>query len=194
MGLACHALENGDTEGASAYLESALASYPENLGEGKLYGTPENDIYYLLGRTWEKSDYIKASEYYTLAMSGGNDLSSAMYYNDRPPEMFFYQAMASRAAGDNVTAAKKFNKLISYGLEHMSDHKEIEYFAVSLPDFLIFEGDLDKKNRVHCAFLAALGYSGKGDTDTALHYTEKGLAEDCSHQGLIALKKYLERI
>ena len=30
-------------------LLDALKSYPENLGEGKLYGTQENDLHYLAG-------------------------------------------------------------------------------------------------------------------------------------------------
>ncbi len=193
IGLACAAINSGDTDGAARYLESALV-YPENLSEGKLYGTLDNDIYYLLGRAFEKTDRIKANEYYALALRGPDNLSSAVYYNDQPPEMCFYRAMAARALGREGEARGKFNKLLYYGLEHMSDHVETDYFAVSLPDFLIFETDLDRKNRVHCCFLAALGYAGTGDTASAAKYAENGLREDNSHQGLISLMKYLERI
>ncbi len=192
IGLAHERIEQNDYEGANEYLQNAL-SYPENLGEGKLLGTLDNDIYYMLGRTFEKIDYIQAKEYYTLATRGGNDLSSAVYYNDQPPEMFFYQALASKALGDTKTAKSKFNKLINHGLEHMNDCIEIDYFAVSLPDFLIFETDLDRKNTVNCAFLTALGYIGIGDIELAEKYISDGLNEDVSHQGLIELKKFIER-
>ena len=36
----------------------------------------------------------------------------------------------------------------------MNDEMKIDYFAVSLPDFLIFEGDLNKNNKVHCNLMA----------------------------------------
>ena len=62
---------------------------------------------------------------------------------------------------------------------------KIEYFAVSLPDFLIFEGDLNKKNRVHCCYMAALGYLGKSDKDAARKYAEKGLEMSRCHAGLL---------
>ena len=185
-------INNKDYDTANEYLQQSLV-YPENLGEGKLYGTLDNDIYYMLGMTYEKTDFIKAKEYYTLAMRGGNDLSSAVYYNDQPPEMFFYQALAAKALGDTKTAKSKFNRLIYHGLEHMNDHIEIDYFAVSLPDFLIFDTDLDRKNRVDSAFLTSLGYIGIGDTKNAEKYILAGLNDDASHQGLIGLAKLIER-
>lgn len=192
MGLAYECINNKDYDTANEYLQQSLV-YPENLGEGKLYGTLDNDIYYMLGMTYEKTDFIKAKEYYTLAMRGGNDLSSAVYYNDQPPEMFFYQALAAKALGDTKTAKSKFNRLIYHGLEHMNDHIEIDYFAVSLPDFLIFDTDLDRKNRVDSAFLTSLGYIGIGDTKNAEKYILAGLNDDVSHQGLIGLAKLIER-
>ena len=192
ISLAGKCLANDDYEAANEYLLSAF-EYPENFGEGRLLGTLDNDVYYMLGRVNEKVDLIKAKEYYTLALMGGDDLSSAKYYNDQPPEMFYYQALAAKALGDMKSTKGKFNKLIYYGLEHMNDKVEIDYFAVSLPDFLIFNTDLDKKNRVACAFLTALGYEGMGDTDKAREYAEAGLKEDVSHQGLIGLMMRLER-
>ena len=75
----------------------------------------------------------------------------------------------------------------------MNDHIEIDYFAVSLPDFLIFDTDLDRKNRVDSAFLTSLGYIGIGDTKNAEKYILAGLNDDASHQGLIGLAKLIER-
>lgn len=173
-------------EKAVSLLESAL-TYPHNLGEGKLAGAMDNDIYYMLGELYE--DKEASENAYRLAMRGQNELSSAMYYNDQPPEMTFYAAKAAKALGNNEQAEKMFNMFIDYAKEHMNDDIKIDYFAVSLPDFLIFEADLNKKNRVHCSFMAALGYMGLGNKELASEYVSNGLKEDKCHAGLNDLLK-----
>ena len=102
-------------------------------------------------------------------------------------------ALAKRALGDERGAKGMFNRLISYGMEHMDDKAEFDYFAVSLPDFLVFDTDMNRKNRVTCSYLAALGFYGLGDSENAVAYADKGLGEDVSHQGLIELKKIMKR-
>ncbi len=192
VGLARDCVENDDYESANEYLENALV-YPENLGEGKLINAADNDIYYALGKANEKIDYITAKDYYEKASEGDGTIGDARYYNDRPPEVLFYIALAKRALGDERGAKGIFNRLISYGMEHMDDKAEFDYFAVSLPDFLVFDTDMNRKNRVTCSYLAALGYYGLGDYENACAYTDKGLGEDVSHQGLIELKKIMKR-
>ncbi|MBQ3461833.1 MAG: DUF5107 domain-containing protein, partial [Clostridia bacterium] len=191
IGLAKESSAEGDYEAANEYLEAAL-EYPENLGEGKLPNSPDNDIYYALGRVNEKIDYIKAKEYYELALVGAEDLSSAKYYNDTPPEMYYYKALAFMALGEENRAKGMFNKLIYHGLEHMDDKQEFDYFAVSLPDFMIFDTNMNKKNKAECCCLTALGYIGRGDSEKAAEYIEKGLGEVASHQGLIETKRYVK--
>lgn len=191
IGLARECAANDDYEAANEYLESALI-YPENLGEGKLAGAADNDVFFELGEVNEKIDYITAKEYFEKAAEGDGTIGDARYYNDRPPEVLFYMALAKRALGDERAAKGMFNRLISHGLEHMDDKAEFDYFAVSLPDFLVFDTDMNRKNRVTCCYLAALGYYGLGDTENALVYADKGLDEDVSHQGLIELKRKME--
>ncbi|MBQ3425582.1 MAG: DUF5107 domain-containing protein [Clostridia bacterium] len=171
-----------EPEKAIEYLEKALA-YPHNLGEGKLIGSLDNDIYYMLGGLYEDAE--KKEWAYRMAARGDFLLSSAMYYNDQPPEMTYYAALALRALGETAEAERRFDGFIEYAKEHIEDDVKIEYFAVSLPDFLIFEGDLNKKNRVHCCYMAALGYLGKGDKDAARKYAEKGLEMSRCHAGLL---------
>ncbi len=76
---------------AIEYLEKALV-YPYNLGEGKLIGNMDNDIYYMLGNLYE--DKEKSEQAYRLAARGEFNLSSAMYYNDQPPQMMYYSAIS----------------------------------------------------------------------------------------------------
>lgn len=49
----------------------------------------------------------------------------------------------------------------------MFDKMKVEYFAVSLPDFLIFEDDLDKRNKAHCYYLIGLAKMGLGENAAA---------------------------
>ncbi len=175
-----------EPEKAIGYLEQAL-TYPDNLGEGKLAGNLDNDIYYMLGGLYTEPE--KKEWAYKMAARGEFLLTSAMYYNDRPPEMNYYAAKAVEALGDIQEAQKRFDMFIKYADEHMHDDIRIDYFAVSLPDFLIFEGDLNKSNRVHCYFMAALGRLGKGDKVKARENAEKGLELNSCHAGLLNIMR-----
>ena len=172
---------NAEPERAVEYLEAALV-YPHNLGEGKLVGNLDNDIYYILGTLY--TDKEKSKYAYRMAARGDFALTSAMYYNDQPPEMMYYAAKAIEALGGIDEAQRRFDMFIEYADAHMDNEVKIDYFAVSLPDFLIFEADLNKKNRVHCTYMAALGHLGKGDIPAARECGERGLAYDRSHAGL----------
>lgn len=178
----------GKEEEAKSHLEAALV-YPESLGEGKLIGNLDNDIYYALGCLYEGKEPEKANQYFGLASRGDETLSAAVFYNDEPPEMMYYRALAKKKLGHRIAAENMFEKLVTYGTSHMKDHVEIDYFAVSLPDFLVFEADLDKKNRVNCCYLLALGKMGLGCEKEALKWIEEGLSLECSHQGLRKLMK-----
>lgn len=166
---------------AIEYLEQALI-YPHNLGEGKLVGNLDNDIYYMLGMLYEDKDKSEAA--FKLAARGEFNLSSAMYYNDQPPQMMFYAAKAIEKLGDKVEAEKRFKAFIKYSDTHMNDDVKIDYFAVSLPDFLIFDGDLNKNNKVHCYLMASLGYLGLGDKANSKKCAEKGLELNKCHAEL----------
>lgn len=181
-----HMAQNTDKTTAIKYLEAAL-TYPHNLGEGKLIGNLDNDIYYQLGLLYE--DEEKSKKAFHLAARGDFALTSAMYYNDQPPEMMYYAAKALDALGDSDTANARFDTFIAYANAHMHDDIKIEYFAVSLPDFLIFEADLNKKNQAHCLFMAALGYLGKGNITKAMELAQEGLTLDRCHAGLTEILK-----
>ena len=49
----------------------------------------------------------------------------------------------------------------------------MDYFAVSLPDLLIWEDYLDTKNLIHCKYVLALGYYGMGDKVHAERYLKE---------------------
>lgn len=171
--------------------------YPDNLGEGKLYGAQENDIHYLLGCAYEglrQSEY--ATEYFKRATIGLSEPVQAIYYNDQQPDKIFYQGLAWKKLGQPDKAEKIFNRLISFGQSHMNDKIRIDYFAVSLPDLLVFDLDLDLRNRNHCHFLIGLGYLGlnHGKQHEAEMHFNIILENDINHFGAALHKKMIQTI
>ncbi len=172
-------------EGAQAVeLLTRAQSYPPNLGEGKLYGTQENNIIYYLGCAYEILGQPDLAENaFMRASSGLSDPTSPRYYNDQPPDMIFYQGLALLKLGRELPAHTVFQILVDYGSAHMQDEVIMDYFAVSLPDFLVFDVDLNERNRLHCHYLQGLGYLGLGDRSSARSHFEAALALDPSHLG-----------
>ncbi|NII25493.1 DUF5107 domain-containing protein [Pseudoflavitalea sp. X16] len=181
--LAKQALLRGDYREAIALL-SALEQYPENLGEGKLYGFPENDIHYLLGCAYEGlQDDAKAAASFKQATVGVSEPVQAIYYNDPQPDKIVYQALAWRKLGEPAKADAIFNKFIAFGEQHINDSIRIDYFAVSLPDMLVFDIDINRRNKIHCIYLVALGHLGLGNETKALTLLQEVLTMEINHQG-----------
>ncbi len=169
--------DNPQSAEAKRLLEECLV-YPPHLGEGKLYGAQDNDFLYFLGR-------------YEEGTVGPTEPAAAMYYNDAKPDKIFYAGLCYRALGQEDKARSLFNKLINYGKQHYYDHVTMDYFAVSLPDLLIWDDDLDRKNKIHCNYLLALGFYGMGDMKHALMYLEVAEALDNNHQGVQQFRTFI---
>lgn len=185
--LAKEAIYGGDPAGALALLEAA-EDYPPNLGEGKLPGAQENDILYWKGVAYEQlGNREKANQYYLLATRGISEPVQAIFYNDPQPDKIFYQGLAWRKLGEKDKAEQIFQQLIDFALQHMTDVISIDYFAVSLPDLLVFDADLDMRNKVHCLYLQALGNLGLGGglVKDAEALFQRVLALDANHQGAL---------
>ncbi|HML21183.1 MAG TPA: DUF5107 domain-containing protein [Aggregatilinea sp.] len=160
--------------------------YPHNLGEGKLAGAQENHIFYTLGLAYEGLGAIeRARECFERAAVGLSEPTSAMYYNDQPPDMIFYQGLAREKLGKQDEARDVFQKLVDYGRAHLDDEIKMDYFAVSLPDFLVFDEDLSQRNRIHCQYMIALGCLGLGDMNGANEAFTVVLNAAPAHQGAI---------
>lgn len=158
--------------------------YPPNLGEGKLFGTQENDIFYWLGCAYEGLKAIKkAQEAWEKASVGLSEPEPAIFYNDQQPDKIFYQGLALLKLNRQVEAHGRFNKLIAFGEKRLTQTVKIDYFAVSLPDLLLWEEDLQTRNALYCYYLMGLGWLGLGDTDKAIKSLQKAMQLDIHHQG-----------
>ena len=177
---------------AKRLLEQCL-DYPHHLGEGKLYGAQENDFYYFLGCASDALGQTdKARECWEEATKGPQEPAAAMYYNDAKPDKIFYQGLALIKLGRKGEANGRFYKLVNYGKQHIFEHITMDYFAVSLPDLLIWEDSLDVKNRIHCLYMLALGYYGLGDREHAERYLKEVEQMDRNHYGTQALRSLIE--
>ena len=167
-------------------------TYPTNLGEGKLYGAQEHHIFYYLGRAYAGlGDADRSRACFERAASGAAEPASPRYYNDQPPDMIFYQGLARRELGDEAGAAETFRRLIAYGEAHLGDDVQIDYFAVSLPDFLVFDEDPGLRHRIHCHYMVALGCLGLRDVPAARAAFDRVLALDANHLGACTHRRVL---
>ncbi len=159
-------------------------TYPYNLGEGKLHGAQENDLNFWIGYCYEQTGNMEfAEEYYQKASVGLKEPSPALFYNDQQPEKIFYQGLALSRLNKFQEAEERFQVLIKYGEKHIDDKIKMDYFAVSLPDLMIWDDDLSIRNKQHCMFLLALGKLGLARVDEAEKYLKDILKNDLYHEG-----------
>lgn len=162
---------NSSLKQAISLLEACLV-FPHNLGEGKLYGAQDNDIYFYLGNAYallaelseteeeRKKNNELCTKNYKLGTEGPTEPAAALYYNDAKPEKIYFAALCYRALGMEDKARGLFYKLVNYGKQHYFDEVKMDYFAVSLPDLLVWDEDLNIRNRRHCENMIALGEEG----------------------------------
>ncbi|WP_207424364.1 DUF5107 domain-containing protein [Desertivirga brevis] len=181
--LAKQNIGDGNFRKAISQLEEAQF-YPHNLGEGKLFGAQENDIFYWLGCAYEGlGETQKAIEFFELATVGLSEPGAAMFYNDQQPDKIFYQGLAWQKLGAEEKARVIFENLDRYGKAHLEDETKIDYFAVSLPNLLIFEDDLNLRNRIHCLYISGLGLAGMGQAAESEKALREVLEYDAMHFG-----------
>jgi tetratricopeptide (TPR) repeat protein len=165
--------------------------YPHNLGEGKLHGAQENDFHYWLGCANDGLGKQDLALYnWELAKEGNTEPAAAIFYNDQKPDKIFYQGLALLKIGRMEEANSRFDKLIDFGNKHIDEQIKLDYFAVSLPDLLIWDDDLTFRNKIHCHYMLGLGYLGKGEHDNATYHLTQAAKMDINHQGVQIHKNF----
>ena len=168
--------------------------YPDNLGEGKLYGAQENDIFFWMGCVFEKTgNRDAATTYWKKAAVGISEPAPAIFYNDQQPDKIFYQAEALKKLGARDEAETRCRKLIEYGEQHLDRTVKTDFFAVSLPDLMIFTDDLSKRNNIHCYYLMGLGHLGLGDFGKAVTCFDQIMLLEPAHTGVSIHRKLLHK-
>ena len=153
----------------------ATLSYPENLGEGvHEILTKQANLFWAIGAVHEKlENQQRANEYYEKAIAEQNDWSA----------MSYYQGLALQKLGRNDEALQKFEGLVEFGQAQLQKEAVVDYFATSLPTFLILENDLQQRNQIDSTYLIGLGTLGQGHMEEARQAFEKILELDVNHIG-----------
>ncbi|HHG1588511.1 TPA: DUF5107 domain-containing protein [Klebsiella pneumoniae] len=174
-------IERGAFKQATDCLKAALR-YPDNLGEGRLPGQTDNDIWYLLGYCAEQAgDAQQAAEYYQLARQGGSTLDAGRYYNDQPADYLFWQGIALRKSGNPAQAEQHFRHFIDWAAQHRDDVPQVDFFAVSLPDLVVLDVSAQQRHQQHCLFIEALGHLGLGNVSASQQAMQRLLQLNPAH-------------
>ncbi len=181
MGQAIGRFRQGHLDAAVEELRCALV-YPENINEGKLPTTTDNNIYYLLGcfqyLNQEKDSAVLSWE---KACLGRSDPSLTSYYNDAPLDYILYRALAHRSLGHEREANRLSYRLLDFGERNLNRAPEADFFAVSMPDFTVYELDRQQEFREQCLFALLLGSIGLGDRSRAEGFGRELLRENPNH-------------
>ena len=92
--------------------------------------------------------------------------------------------MALRALGRESEATQLFGTMRKLADEQMNTDVKIDYFATSLPNFLIFEDDLEKRNRADGLFLRGLARIGLGENVEGIADLSSARELDPNHLGV----------
>jgi tetratricopeptide (TPR) repeat protein len=169
--LGREALQGGDPLSALHHFELST-EYPHTFGEGKHALQPETDIDYFTGMAMSALGRRKDAEAnWRSAAAARPELSSFAYYS----------ALARRQIGDEAGAVTALTGLRRAATEQMQAEVKIDYFATSLPNFLIFDDDLEKRNRAACLFVRGLAQRGLGNQSEAIGDLRATLEIDGNH-------------
>lgn len=81
-------------------------------------------------------------------------------------------------------ARNRFEKLIAFREKHLEEVIKLDYFAVSLPDLLLWDDNLTFRNKIHCHYMLGLGYLGLGENENAKQHLLTAARMDVNHQGV----------
>jgi tetratricopeptide (TPR) repeat protein len=164
-------LETREPSEALAHFQAARV-YPKNLGEGKHLLTLETHLDYFSGLALKnlrhaeeaKQSWKKASE----TQTGFK-------------EMAYYRALALRSLDRESEAVAVLEELLEFASRQLDAEVRIDYFATSLPNFLLFDDDLPKRNRTECLFLRGLANLGLRRVEESAADFREALTLDANH-------------
>jgi tetratricopeptide (TPR) repeat protein len=179
--LGRQALQIGVSKDALRHFESAH-NYPPNLGEGKHLLTLETHLDYFSGialnNLGRDDEARKAFEKAAASQTGDTSL-------------LLYRALALKELGKEEEATQLLNSLLEYASHQIHATLKIDYFATSLPNFLLFDDDLQKRNRIDCLYLAGLAKLGLDRKAEAATDFREVLNLDVNHLGAQTELEYL---
>lgn len=181
--LAQAALAAERPDEARGHLEAAMR-YPENLGEGKHLSTPEQELHYHLGRAFRAlGDDSSARRELERAADPLPSRLPPMVAVPLLSDVTYWRALALELLGDGGAAQELLRNLRYAARRQAEAEVRIDYFATSLPAFLLFEDDLARRNRAQSRYLEGLAELGLGSRSVARAAFDEVLQLDLNHAG-----------
>jgi hypothetical protein len=120
-----------------------------------------------------------AKQHWTLASEAKGDFQtmSVRGYS----EMTFFTALALMKLGRRAAAKKLLGKLLEYARALARRPAQIDYFATSLPNMLLFDNDLQARQLTTALFLEAQAQLGLGKSIASQKLLRTVLDRDPSH-------------
>lgn len=170
--LGREALQAGNAAAALEHF-TAARHYPENLGEGKHLLTLERDLDYFSALAARELGEAELAQRY---------LKAAAASLPNPGMHSYFQAMALRELGDEDESSRVLRELANFAARQMETEPQIDYFATSLPNLLLFADDLKSRNTAACLLLAAYAELGSGNPKQARSLFQRVIAMDPNAQ------------
>jgi len=173
------ALQNGDAKVALEFFEKSVNT-PDNLGEKyhplqavahinywkalalKALGNEAEATACFLKSTKEEGDFI--------------DMAVSTY-----SELSYYKALSLNELGKADEAQKLFTEIKKFAETKLHEKVQIDYFATSLPLLLVFDEDLQKRNKWEAKYLIALAELGLGNQTKAMAIFKEILEINAMH-------------
>ncbi len=179
------ALKVGDTHEALKYFEAAW-NPPQSLSEAKHLLMNPSMIDYWFGVAYAENDEpVKAAKHWERTANSQGDFQQMQV---QPiSDTTYWSALSLRRLGREEDARALFRKIYDYGLELEQQQPKIDYFATSLPAMLLFDEDIEQRQKISAHFLQAQALLGLGKINQARDLLRKIHDLDRSHAGAIDL-------
>lgn len=172
------ALARQDAAGAREQFAAAL-ELPHNLGEARHLLVNPSEVQWCLGEAAAaQGDRGAARRHWRAAAETTRDFQgmSVRAYS----ETTYFTARALQRLGQRARARSLCQALLAHARQLAARPAEIDYFATSLPTLLLFEDDLDRRQRFTARLLEAQARCGLGQQRRARTLLESLLREDPS--------------
>ena len=179
LALGREALARRDFARAASCFESALRS-PENLGEAKHLLANQSDVHYWLGVAREALGQRRAARAHWLAAATFKGDFQDMRVQSFS-KMTCFSALAWKRLGQKARAEKLLRDLLAYAERLEISPAKIDYFATSLPAMLLFDDDIQFRQKTTALFLQAQARLGLGRQEEARRLLATVLKRDPNH-------------
>jgi tetratricopeptide (TPR) repeat protein len=181
LALGRRALKSNDAPSALQHFQSALDT-PPNLGEARHLLANASDVHYHLGLAHRAiGDTKSATHHFKVAADAQGDFQNMAV--QAFSEMTYFGALAQRELPGSKRTGRKtvLRELLVYAEKLADAPAKIDYFATSLPTMLLFNDDLDARQKTHAMLLKAQALVGLGRRSQGKKLLQKILDRDPSH-------------